>query len=74
MTNIPKIFDDIRPISALWYEKGDDGYQAGVGDCAKIVAYQENGQCDYVPFYAIINEKGDIIQRIPAHFVVVHYY
>lgn len=71
-----KIFDDPRPIRAIWYNGEDAG-----GYCtktagyfvSKIVAYRENGSMDHMPFYAIYDLEGNIKARVPAHMVTVVY-
>ncbi len=70
------IFDDPRPIRAIWY----DGEDAGGYDVktefykvSKIIAYRENGSMDHVPYYAVYDLEGNIKARVPAHIVTVIY-
>lgn len=70
------IFDDPRPIEAVWFDgENTGGYntKSVIYGCSKIVAYRENGQMDHVPFFAVYDSKGNIIARIPAHMVTVIY-
>lgn len=76
MGDIPMIYDDPRPIHAIWY----DGLDAGgyctktLGcDVSKIVAYAEHGQGDFVPYYAVYGADGSIRARVPGHMVTVVY-
>lgn len=70
------IFDDPRPIEAVWFD-GEDagGYNTKSENCgcSKIVAYRENGSMDHVPFYAVYDLDGNIKARVPAHMVTVIY-
>lgn len=69
------IFDDPRPILAIWYDgENAGGYSVSAGyDVSKIVAYRENGQMDNVPFYAVYDLEGNIKARVPAQMVTVVY-
>lgn len=67
------IFDDPRPIRAIWFAgKEGDGYttQLAVG---KIIAYREHGQMDHVPYFAVYDRYDVIIARVPAGLVSVVY-
>ena len=77
MNDIPLIFMDPRPILSIWYP-GEDagGYSTDPKwdtSTAKIVAYQENGQCAPVPFFAVYDHDGNIKARVPAQMVTVIY-
>jgi hypothetical protein len=62
------IYDDAREIESI---NGQIGCWTS-GDGVRIVAYKEHGQGDYVPYYAVY--RGDeIVTRVPASFVAVHY-
>jgi hypothetical protein len=77
MGDIPLIYDDPRPISAIWFP-GDDapGYWTASKDsmfrCDKILAYKEHGPGDFMPFFAVYRD-GEIHARIPAWQVTVQY-
>ena len=77
MTNVPLIFMDPRPILSIWYE-GDNAVGYSVDPrwdqtTSKIIAYQENGQCAPVPFFAVYDLAGNIKVRVPAQMVTVVY-
>lgn len=62
------IYDDPRPIESI---SGQIGCWSTAGGL-RIVAYKEHGEMAYVPYYAVY--RGDeIIARVPASFVAVHY-
>ena len=62
------IYDDPREIESI---AGQIGCWS-TADGSRIVAYREHGQGDYVPYYAVY--RGDeIVSRVPASFVAVHY-
>lgn len=71
------IYDDPREIASIWFPgEGAGGWQTARPDahfgCSRIVAYREHGQGDYVPYYAVYRGE-EIIARVPASFVAVHY-
>ena len=77
MTEPCKIFDDPRPIRAIWYD-GEDAGGYSIDNqwdrtTSKIVAYRENGSMGHVPFYAVYDLEGNIKARVPAHIVTVVY-
>ena len=78
-TDVPTILDDTRKITGLMPRNDEyrGGYSVGAPLhlscwCDEIRAYAENGQCAPVPFFAVYRD-GQIIARIPAHMVEVHY-
>ena len=77
MSDIPRIFDDPRPIMSIWYDgENAGGYSTDPRHdktTSKIEAYRENGQLDHVPFFAVFDLEGQIKARVPAHFVTVVY-
>lgn len=56
------IYDDPRPIRAIWYpDENAGGYSTDKGwGAERIVAYKEHGQGDWVPYYAVYNAEGEI--------------
>lgn len=72
---IPTICNDPRPIKAIWFEgENAGGYSVEPAyKVSKIVAYEENGQCAPVPFYAVYDLDGNIKARVPAQMVTVIY-
>ena len=70
-----RILDDPNPIHSLyfgedqpWYEVGD-----GPGDhahkmCRKIEAYDEPGQCEFVPWFIVVKQNGQMV-RVNAALV-----
>lgn len=76
MTEPCLIYDDPRPIQAIWFEgEGAGGYSTKASSyrCSKIVAYPENGQMAPVPFFAVYDLEGNLEARVPAHMVMVIY-
>ena len=77
MTDLPKgntvLSQDERPIAAVFYpQESDPGFTVGSNGCTKIMAYDENGRMDCIPWVAIF--VGDEIKwRIPADQVSVRY-
>lgn len=74
---IPIIYNDPRPIQAIWYPGEDGGgYSTDArydGSTSKIVAYPEHGLSDFTPYYAVYDLEGQIKARVPAHMVTVIY-
>lgn len=68
------IYDDPRPITAVWYEGDFGGWRVGdlAYNCTRIVAYKEHGQGDFVPWLAVYS-GDEIIARIPASMVTIRY-
>ena len=69
-----QILEDDRPITMLVFP-GEDGsyYRVGAGGVARIVAYAEMGQGNYVPWFAVYTGTT-ITQRINAAHVEGVYY
>lgn len=68
-----KITQDKREIASLHYDDEDSScHLSGQHGCEKIVAYEEKGPLDFVPYFAIYKD-GVINQRIPAYKVSVVY-
>lgn len=42
-------------------------------DCRRIVAYDEKGQHGYIPMLAVVDYHEEIVVRVPAFRVTVHY-
>lgn len=76
LETVPLIYDDPRPIESIWFPGEDAGgyctVTKGYG-VTKIVAYREHGVSDFVPYYAVYGEDGQIRARVPAHMVTVVY-
>lgn len=75
MTRSPcLIYDDPRPIAAIWFDHGQ-GYRVSEASdyaCSRIVAYREHGQGDFVPWLAVY--QGEHLEsRVPAHMVTIVY-
>lgn len=74
---VPRITDSSARIAGIYYiTEGAGGFTAGSLDCHmgcdKIVAYDEKGVGDFMPFYAVY--RGDQIHaRVPAWAVTVFY-
>ncbi len=63
---------DSRPIRRVFFVNGSNGYEVdGIG-VTKIEAYDEHGEQAFVPWVAVFC-GDDIIIRIPARAVSVHY-
>lgn len=68
---------DRRPIRAIFFPaEGAAGYIVGDSrdgcHCDAIEAYDEHGEMGWVPWVAVI-EDGQIIARLPAWQISVHY-
>jgi len=70
---IKTIVTDHRTIEGLYYddERGSC-FVAGHPMCEKIIAYEEKGQGDLVPYFAVFH-NGQVSQRVPAYKVTVVY-
>ena len=63
--------DQYRAIQEIHLANGIR-YSTGAG-CRRIVAYDEKGQHAYIPMLAVIDYHEEIVIRVPAYRVTVHY-
>jgi len=74
MDTITRIPDDDRPITMLVFPYEEVSYyKVGAGGATRIVAYNECGQMEVVPWFAVY--EGDVltIRVNAAHVETVHY-
>lgn len=63
---------DDRPITEIWQTVPDGfGYQVG-RNCDLIEAYAEHGHMGMIPWIRVLS-KGEVIMRVAADHVSVHY-
>jgi uncharacterized protein YqfB (UPF0267 family) len=66
------ILKDKREISGIYYDDAEESHystEAGY----RIMAYREDGMYCYIPYFAVYNDKDEIIARVPAWKVTVVY-
>lgn len=63
---------DDMPIKAVHQMSGDDNYVVGVKGVTRIMAYDEHGEMDWVPWVAIYAGER-LWLRMPARNLKIYY-
>ena len=65
---------DERRIASIHWSTDNASLHVGSNGCAEIQAYDDLGPGDWMPYLAVIDERGTIRQRVPAWQVEVAYF
>ena len=73
-----QLYDNDKKIESIicGEGQGEYGFYVGAFDVQhrivkEIICYKEAGECGYIPWFLIVNEKGKEISRINGKYVVV---